>query len=73
LIAHPVPDPPNLLLSRSIAFIASMSLTFDFPNWHVGIGDQQQQAMGQQQQKQQQQQQEWAADLAVSCMLLACV
>jgi hypothetical protein len=49
-----------------------MSLTFDFPNWQVGIGDQQQQAKGQQQQERQQQQ-EWAADLAVSCMLLACV
>jgi hypothetical protein len=46
-----------------------MSLTFDFPNWHVGIGEQQQQQPdGQQQQQQQQeqlQQEQWAADLQV--------
>uniref|UniRef100_A0A383VFI4 F-box domain-containing protein n=1 Tax=Tetradesmus obliquus TaxID=3088 RepID=A0A383VFI4_TETOB len=43
-----------------------MSLTFDFPNWHVDIGEQQQQSDGQQQQRLehlQQQQQQWADDL----------
>lgn len=52
-----------------------MSLTFDFPNWHVGIGEQQQQSDGQQQQRLehlQQQQQQWADDLQVSAMLRAC-